>query len=203
MGKIYRRRFLEGGTVRLGRGAGILKNGAGTIALLVGCGLLCFSQPVFANDSIVGDMLAAQGESLRGIKAVRVEVEVTYPRASLITLHEETVREWIESDLREKGVRLLDSVEYKLKPDGLLLVSIEVVQSRDEGDGVFSIRISLLQHATLKNTQKELVVRTWEADTLGRVSKGDILSLKDGVSELISDFARDFFRSRVALLHDD
>ena len=132
-------------------------------------------------------------ESLAGLPGVVVVIETITPEAQADGLSEETIRAAVERILQSSGIRILTQSEtQKAFSNPWLYVQPNI------GKGgpyyFYNVSLRLIQEvSSVHGRQHSMAATTWEGNTAGIVSNGN---LRDGILNVIETwvkiFANDF-----------
>lgn len=162
------------------------------IALLTGSG--AGSSRPDAKSIAVG-----QGDTLVGLKGVKVVVEGLHADAKVAGLRESTLKSMVELRLRGLGVPVMSESESVSDPRSpYLYVNVATIADSDRAIYGFVVSVDLMQRVALLDQSKELefraVARTWEVPfqfgSVGRLRLNEAVTTS--VGELVERFANEF-----------
>ena len=130
--------------------------------------LLVAVQPIQAIES------AAQRESLAKLSTVAVVVKLQ-GRAVGYGLEEESVRATVELRLRQAGFKPIPEEAARQRGTQAVLEVTASISPLDSASALVSTRLELFQWATLVQSSKDVLVKTWSMDRVG-VARTSILA---------------------------
>jgi hypothetical protein len=130
-------------------------------------------------------LFAQNRESLRGISAVPVSVQVSDGSGTTSSL----LQSYVELQLRKAGIRVPSNNE-RTKKDGDALLYVKVWSWNHE---IRSVEVELVQLVNLnRDPTIKATVATWEVRTWGGDRASTDADIKRAVSDILDDFINDY-----------
>jgi hypothetical protein len=151
-----------------------------------------------AESLVYADRNEEAGESLRGLRGLRIVVEEFRPEFREEIRQGGLERSAVESDIkwrfRRKGVRILSENEWAItKGRPYLYVNADLIRVPGTPRYAYSIKVELNQEAILvRNPSHSTFSSTWSIDLSGFVLQQDLKRIYDDVGILVDIFVSDY-----------
>jgi Putative peptidoglycan binding domain len=146
------------------------------------------------------DDTEGQNATLRGLEGVHVIVGDLTPEVERAGLTRRQLQTDVELRLRKAGIPLLTSAERaKVPGKPFLAIDLYVVPRPDTMLAAYSLRVKVLQVASLETDAFTTTVSTWGVGETGSIDSARLTTLRDNVRDHIDQFINAYLSVRPQL----